>query len=192
LSPVGDRNLNRILLILMLVLLFPVFSGAAVYQGKDEKGNIVFSDKQIKDGKEVKIRKPAVFKFNKDNSQKGKLTPEQPLGEIKPRVLEPKKYTTLEIVSPEHDASFRDNMGNVQLKLDIDPPLQSKFEHLFKVKLDGKLINKEWKSSSISITNIDRGTHAVQVLIYGKNDELLKTSNQVTFHLQRFSKLFKR
>ena len=171
------------------ILLFfatTINSFAAIYQTLDADGNIVFTDKPEAGSTKKILIPPAVIKIKKVKEKK----PVNGLGELKVKEKKAVPYAKFSIVSPAQDSSIRNNIGTQELKLKISPGLQAKFGHRIKVRLDDKMHKNSWMSSSILFKNIDRGTHTFQAFIVDKSGKRLKSSKTVTFHLQRFSRLF--
>jgi len=165
---------------------------AAVYQYQDEEGNIIFSDKPVPGSIERKIQSPTIIKIQTDDKVKKIEKPENSaFGDVKIKEKKAKPYSKFSIISPKEDEAIRDNLGNVSFVLSIKPKLQTEFGHRIQIELDGKLQKRDWKSNTISFSNIDRGTHTVKAYLIDKNGKRLRSSNMVTYHLQRFSRFFR-
>jgi len=189
----------RLTLLLFVFCLSPSIY-ADVYQYKDEEGNILYSDKPVKGGKRIVESKPSVaspparqlpktpavsdIKKKSDlpissSSQKSDQKPEKAL-----------PYEYVKITSPEDDQAYRSNSGDVLIKVSLSPILQKKFGHHLKIKFDGVLLSEKWQTDSIQLTNLDRGTHSVSLIVVDKTGKQLKESQKTTFHLLRYSRLF--
>lgn len=164
---------------------------AAIYQTVDENGNVIFTDRPEAGGKQKKLIEPSVIKIKKNTEVESEKKPVEGLGKFKVEEKKAEPYKKFTIIEPEHDKSVRNNIGNIELKLQIIPELQTKFGHHIKVEFDGKMHKSQWKSASILFSNIDRGSHTFKAFIVDKDGKRLKTSRSVTFHLHRFSRLFK-
>ena len=167
---------------------------AAVYQHQDENGNIVFTDKKEPGSTERKVSKPAEIHINK-NKQEG-VAPiktgdrESTVDTTKKSEKEKEtKYSLLTIVQPAHDMAIRENSGNVSIVISAKPELQKKFGHKIKIALDGKWVEKTWQTNSLTLENINRGTHELQAMIVSADNKSLIKSKTIQFHLQRFSSL---
>lgn len=192
-------------LILTLFLLFSSSVNADVYQFKDEDGNILYSDVPVPGGKRIKENQPSVAPNpNSRSPLKKKILLDKSKSAVKPsaskstpapdadKTKKEVSYSAISISSPKHDVAFRNNTGEVKITVETKPALQLEFGHQLKLKLDGQLLKDSWKKNSMSLENIDRGTHTVQVAITNKSGKVLKESKSVTFHLHRFSRLFAR
>ena len=177
----------------LILLFFATQLSAAVYQYQDEQGNIIFTDEQVPGSVERKVQSPPVIKFRKEEDVSKKPEPtDNSFTDVTltKQQEKPKPYTKFEITKPVNDDSFRDNLGMVNVQLNIEPRLQTKFGHKIHVEFDGKKLDGNWSTSTITFSNVDRGTHTLRAIIVDKSGKQLKVSQLVTFHLQRFSRLF--
>jgi Domain of unknown function (DUF4124) len=95
-------------------------------------------------------------------------------------------YTKFVISSPVPDATVRDNNGVVAVTLQIEPALQP--GHKVEIRLDGKAIGTG-RSTSVTLTSVDRGTHTVDAVVMDASGKTLATTPPVTFHLHRATAL---
>lgn len=171
---------NKALLILCLLLTFHG-AYAAVYKTVDKEGNVSYSDSPDKSAEELDL--PPVPVINISPSPHLNLTPKQ----------EKKQgqwtYTQLTIKKPQSNATIRNNAGNISVALLIDPPLRESDTIL--LKSNGKEVGRG-RSNTLAITQMNRGSHALQAIIINANGEILSSSETITFHLQRQSQLIKR
>lgn len=181
----------KVLLSCVLFLVSMTNSYAAIYQTVDENGNIIFTDKPDPGAVQKKLPQPAVITIKKNKEIKSEKKPVEGLGKIKVEEKKAVPYKKFTILEPLHDKAIRNNIGTIALKLQIIPELQTKFGHHIKVEFDGKMSKSKWSSSSITFTNIDRGSHTFKAYIVDKAGKRIKSSQSVTFHLLRFSRLFK-
>ena len=186
------------ILILCLGGVISAIASADVYQYKDEEGNILYSDKPVPGGKRIKENQPSVapktvIKVERKNSnelsKKNEKTDTIP-SKSKSEEKKPKPYTAISIISPEHDQAIRSNNGDVEIKISLVPPLQKTFGHKIKIKFDGSELNDVWETADIQLKTLNRGSHTVTAIIIDKAGKKLKQSKQITFHLQRYSRLF--
>jgi len=95
-------------------------------------------------------------------------------------------YTHLAITSPEDQAVVRDNAGNVAVSTDLEPPLQPGDK--LAILLDGQQVGQA-AGTSLNLSNVDRGTHTLQVAVQDADGHTLIESSTVTFTLKRTSLL---
>ncbi len=181
----------RILLIYCTFLFISANAFAEIYRSIDEDGNVIFTDRsgQGKDERIIILPKSITIKNSTDAPRRERI---EGLGRINKTEGAAKPYTQFAIISPGNDEPIRDNTGNVELKLALSPSLQIKFGHRIQIELDGKMQKMRWRMDSMLLTNLDRGTHNLRAFIVDKTGKKLKTSQSVTFHLQKFSRLFKK
>ena len=91
-------------------------------------------------------------------------------------------YTEFKVTSPANDATIRDNGGNVRVSLSLSPSLRS--GHSIEVMMDGQSIGSG-KGTSVTLTEVDRGTHTVQASVKDDQGKEIARSNSVIFHLKR-------
>jgi hypothetical protein len=95
-----------------------------------------------------------------------------------------KGYSAFRITSPGGNEAIRDNAGNVSVSLSLEPALRSgdKIDLL----MDGRSV-ASGTTTSISLTNVDRGTHSLQGVVKNSAGKVVAKSNTVSFTLQRRS-----
>ena len=94
----------------------------------------------------------------------------------------PVGYEEFKVTSPTNDATIRDNGGNVRVSLSLTPGLRS--GHSIEVMMDGQSIGSGG-STSLTLTEVDRGTHTVQAAVKDNEGKEIARSNSVIFHLKR-------
>ena len=95
-------------------------------------------------------------------------------------------YTKLTITEPAENSTFRNNAGQVNVKLELEPALQE--GDVIAILLDGKEIG-QGKSTALALSNIDRGSHSLQAIVKNAQGNTLISATPVTFTLQRTSLL---
>ena len=85
---------------------------------------------------------------------------------------------------------MRANDGNVTLTVTIDPPLRQ--GSLLRAQVDGNLNEQAIPGSgqpqaTLTLPNLDRGTHEVSAVIMDTKGKVLLSSEPVTLHVQRTS-----
>ena len=91
-------------------------------------------------------------------------------------------YKEFTVTSPANDATIRDNGGNVRISLSLSPALRS--GHNIEVMMDGQSIGSG-TGTSVTLTEVDRGTHTVQATVKDDQGKEIARSNSVIFHLRR-------
>ena len=152
-----------------------------VYQTTDSQGNPSFSDTASENAKQVDIPAPQTYPGGKHAQQYDKITDKQP----KPKVEGP-PYTQMAITSPADQSSIRSNPGTVDIQVEVSPgTVQGQRLDLV---MDGKPIRELSGSGSITLDNVDRGTHTVHVQATDlATGEIVQSGPAVTFTLHRHS-----
>ena len=157
------------LIILTVLILFSVnLYAEKVYKTVDEDGHIIFTDKPTEGSEEIKLKElqtiknpnPARYKplQNKaSDSETGSL------------------YKVLLVTNPADGSGLRSNDGNISISLTLEPSLRS--GHKLVITLDGKEISSGG-ALSVSLKNVDRGTHTIGAkVIDGNGSQLISTSS---------------
>jgi hypothetical protein len=162
------------LLTLLLVgaLCAPV--AAKVYKLVLPDGSVQFTDQPQEGAEEVKL--PPVQTFQPP--------PVPPAGDPRPgqRQDAAPLYESIAVVSPRPDETLRDNAGTVDITLSLEPSLRA--DHTVEILLDGKAIGSG-AGTSVSVSNVDRGTHTVSAAVKDAEGNTVATAPVVTFHLKR-------
>lgn len=90
-------------------------------------------------------------------------------------------YRSIEIVSPADGGVIRTNERRVTLTVTLEPQLQP--YHFVTAYLDGRAIRGGYGSSQTELTDIDRGTHRLQVTVFDANGQALIQSETISFTL---------
>jgi len=172
------RNLTAILLVFLTL---PIVTSAAIYKFYDENGNVVFADQPGPNAEEIEkkdiqtVKTPKIIpttKLTNTDQDKKKFS-----------------YTEFKISNPKNDATIRDNNGDINVDITIKPQLRSKLKHKIVLLLDGKSVSDPGSATAFALHNVDRGQHSLSARIIDKEGNAIKTTDAVTVHLKRFSKL---
>ena len=139
-------------------------------------GRVIYSDKpppEATSGEEVTVEPLQTFSAPPARPLESSSTKKEP---------EPQGYEEFKVTSPTNDATIRDNGGNVRVSLSLTPGLQS--GHSIEVIMDGKSIGSG-KGTTVTLTEVDRGTHTVQATVKDADGKEVARSNSVIFHLKR-------
>ncbi len=102
----------------------------------------------------------------------------------------------LAILQPVPDATIRNNAGNMRVVVQLEPELATKQGHRLSVSVSGvvqaaeavHMAEGQW---GFALSNIDRGTHQIQVSVQDEKGEVLIESAPVTVYLHRTSALLR-
>ena len=162
----------KVLLVLFLIHSTAVHAQKEVYKSVDEQGNTVFSDTQTTDSEKIEIQDiqtvPALENFPEY------YHPTKPV----------ERYSGINIISPDDDTTIWDNGGSLTVSVSIEPQLLAPDKIV--LFLDGKEY-ASGTSAGFNLTEIDRGTHTLQVSIRSALGDITISSKVVTFHLKQNS-----
>lgn len=176
----------------VLLLLFSPATLANIYKWVDQHGTVHFSDqpqpgaslvpvdpKTLNDSPAATASEPAAAAS--DNTRQVPNQAEANPADKHPPV--PATYKTLEIITPANQGTIRDNNGTIEIKVNVEPKLNE--GDSLQVLLDGNPYGDKNNTTSLSITNVDRGEHKLAVQLEDKNGTVLKTSSTITIFLHR-------
>lgn len=159
---------------------------APIYKTTDEFGNPVFSDKAGESAEEIKVKDPITFKSSLYTKQYKQVT--DTLADKDKSKADNFKYQTLAIVSPINGAAIRDNAGNIELRFSVQPRVQQ--GHTIQLMMDGQVHSSVGSTGSVSLQNVDRGTHQFQLTATRTADgKVLQQGPATSITLLRFSRL---
>lgn len=173
-----------------------LFAGAlpaagAIYRTVDEDGNVVFTDVPPKEtSKAVKLDNhndytpPAAETAPRNTGGTGWLADE----DADQQDTAHPGYSSITIAHPGDDAAVRENAGNLTVTIESEPALDTNLGHSIEVLLDGESAATA-DGASVTLTNIDRGTHTLSANIVDSSGSVLGSSGTVTFHMLRYSQL---
>ncbi len=163
------------LIIGLLIVIFAVSPGAeTVYKTVDKEGRIIFTDRPSEDSETIKLDELQTIK----NPNPIQYTPRP-----KPPADKGPPYKTFMVAEPADGAGIRRNDGSVRISVILEPGLRS--GHKIIITLDGKEVSSG-TASSVSLQNIDRGTHNISArVIDGNAEEIISTTSR--FSLLRAS-----
>ncbi|HIF51997.1 MAG TPA: hypothetical protein EYQ42_10820 [Thiotrichaceae bacterium] len=169
----------KLLLVLNLLFISFVYAETA-YKTFDAEGNIIFSD-VASDGAEMIELQEAQTVDTPEVTRRYRPTTK----------LEPKKkeYSKLVILSPENDITIHNNEGNISIAVEIKPLLFGGDSLV--LFMDGKETSSG-TSSQFSLSNVERGTHTIDVAVRNEKGKFIKRSEKLVLHLRKASVLFKK
>jgi len=159
-------------------------SAAEVYRTVDEAGHPSFSDRPSLGSERIEIRPvPRVSPAGAATAPSGAAVSPAPAERKEGQTRKTASYSTIEIVSPGNDAAIRSNAGNVTIGVHLEPELAE--SDRVQVVLDGKPFGKPSRNTVNTLSNLDRGTHRLQVRILDGSGRVLGSGSPIVFHLLR-------
>jgi len=147
----------------------------SVYKSVNEEGVVEYSDQPREGAETIKVKNPQSVTLPKGSDV---FSPARDNNEPNDK----NTYQSIIITQPAHDSAFNSGSGQVSVSSETTPPLSN--NHSIQLVVDGTSYNSN-KSGSFSLTNVDRGTHQVQVNVIDDNDKILISSDITTFTLHR-------
>ena len=151
---------------------------AEVFRTVDKNGNVVFSDTSSEGAKTVEIEEPMTFKaadyvdpYNTGTSG------------VNDDAKSNQTYE-LAITTPQNEQTIRDNTGSLTISWQMTPALA--IGDVAELLMDGERIEPVYRSGSTELTNVDRGTHTIELKIM-RRGKLVETTGPIVVHLHRAS-----
>jgi hypothetical protein len=164
----------------VLLILLAASVHADVYKSVNKNGEIIYSDQPTPNSQRIKLpelptyKAPPVPGFSSTQA-------------TVPTVANP--YKSVKILAPENDATIRDNQGIVRVQVALDPPLMAEEGDKIQFSLNGEPHGMPVATTSISFSNLDRGTYTLSTSVVNTEGVVLMSSAPVVFHLHRESLL---
>ncbi len=170
------QKMPKLAFFLCLMLAVGAAQAGKVYKYTLSNGEVVYSDKAppADQGEEVTLEPLQGFSLPPPPRLKDSTANKD--------APEPAGYQEFKVTSPSNNATIRDNGGNVPVSLTLRPGLRS--GHSIEVMMDGQPIGSG-SGTSVTLTEVDRGTHTVQAAIKDSEGKEIARSNSVIFHLKR-------
>lgn len=153
-----------------------------IYKTTDANGNTVYTDVAPENSEPVKVEEPQTYPAGRYAQDYEQFKPAKPANKDAASAA---SYATLAITSPSQDEAVRNNPGNLTIDFQIQPNLKE--GQGLQLLMDGKVVSKVTSPEPISLSNVDRGTHQVQLQVYALDSgTVLQSSKPVTFTLLRY------
>lgn len=139
-------------------------------------GAIIYTDRPVEGAVEIRIPKPSSYAPRELSVARLSPGPEPVVRDV---------YVAVRIIKPEPEATIHagEGEGGVDVDVQLDPPLLE--GHTLTYAVDGKETAKGLRTSRVRITDLDRGTHHVDVTVRDEGGVLVGRSDRVAFHVRR-------
>ena len=169
---------------LLLSLTLPLQAAQTVYRWVDAQGVIHFSD-QPQPGAQSET-------LQMTTPPLGTPTPAAPVQTNQPtqaaQSSPPETAYTLELTSPKDQETLWNNEGQIPLKARV-LPFTPKQGFQIKVLLDGQQTSTLTNQLPVSLSNVERGAHQIQLQLLDKDGKVLASSSSITVYLHKASVL---
>lgn len=98
-------------------------------------------------------------------------------------------YQGVKILTPESEATVHSNNGNLNVSIEITPPLRTAGGDYLVLLMDGAEVARGFTHST-ELKDIERGSHTLQVQVRAADGTLLVASTPLSFTMWRASALF--
>jgi hypothetical protein len=155
-----------------------------VYRWVDEDGVVHYSDSPREGAEKVELRQPQTY------SAQGAMdvTPSarDSSAQVPPDAVD--AYASVRIASPQHDAVAWNTGGEIQVSVEVSPPLNTAAGHQVMVYLDGSPVaGTPVSSTSIGLTGIFRGSYELYATVVDSEGRHIAQSEPITFHVRQTS-----
>lgn len=165
--------------IIILLALVASVAQAEVYKSVNEKGEVVYTDTPSQGAERVKL--PALPTYT--------APPVTPAASPARKAVQNEFYDSFSFSKPKNDETVRNNLGIVMIETRLAPALQTRLRHRIQFYLDGEPNGPPIDRTASTISNIDRGAHALSASVLDKDGKVLISTGDVTVHVKRESKL---
>ena len=149
---------------------------AEIYRWQQKDGTHRFTDQPTHGAQKIQLPTPIIIQSDNLHSQ---------FSEQNIKHARVSKYQSVQIESPTNDSIIRENSGNVPLNVAIVPDLVEQFNDQIVFILNHHEVARG-QARRITLRNMDRGTHEIQVIIEDEQGNALIQSNMQKFHLLRY------
>jgi hypothetical protein len=138
-------------------------------------GSVVYTDRPVPGARPVQIPTPSTY-APPDLPATTRITPP-----AEPVVTD--VYTEIQIAKPEPEGTVNVVEGGVDVDVQLKPELLE--GHTLTYSIDGKEIAKGMRTNRVRVTDLDRGTHHLEVTVRDDGGAVVGRSPRVTFHVRR-------
>jgi len=182
--------------IILLLAFWPLIGMADVYKWVDDEGRVHFSDRPDAGSNATRMPGFQTGSPSIDKPASPEPVPATP-GDTPGVYKFPELFGdgsaqqavsySIRITTPLQDATVRDNQGIIPVAFTTSPMPEEDFS--YQMFLDGMPWYQPFFSQQVYLSNVDRGTHTIQVKLMNAEGAVVGTSNTVTIHLHRASAL---
>ncbi len=170
--------IRRLLLLGLTGLSLTLPAAAQIYMHRDANGNPVFTDRPAGGQSEPVPLTP----LNEWSAPPPSATPATPPEAAQPAAS--RRYLKVQIVTPEPDATIRDNTGNLTVVASSEPALMP--GHRYRLLINGTPAGEQ-TAPRFALQNLDRGSHELVVEIIDERGLSLLRSEPRSVHIKRMT-----
>lgn len=169
--------------VLLALLLMPPMAEAVICKIVDPEGGVSYTDVPVSECPHV-VDLPGYSSYAPGQPQRRT----GPQGAFKPAAGEAvfDGYTAARIVRPEANGTVRSDEGKVSVQIELTPTLQE--GHYLRLMLDADPAGIQLETTSIELTNVERGRHELTAAVFDKDGTQLTTTAPVVFFLRQLTR----
>lgn len=165
---------------LLIILLLPLLSHAAIYKRVLANGEVIYTDKPAPRSQKVELSPLAATM----ESQAGASSNQSSAKQLSTTPPPPNKVYQLTITSPLNDETIRNNTGLLNVSARLQPISSGTFELLLNNE-----VKQTQKQPRFSLKDVPRGTHHLQIQFKDNSGKLIASSPLLSIHMHRASAL---
>lgn len=167
-------NMTKISFFIAATIAATAPAQADVYKSVNKDGVVEYSDQPREGAEKIKVKNPQSIVLPKSSDVFTSNTSD---------AAEPQApYQSVVINQPANDSAFNSGNGQVSISSETTPALMP--QHSIQLVMDGTTYDSN-KSGSFGLSNVDRGTHQLQVNVIDADGKVLISSDITTFTLHR-------
>ena len=155
-------------------------AAGTVYKSVGPDGAVIYTDRPGKNAEELKLPDPSTYP-----------PPTLPAaGNAPPFAAESAGgavYESVRVTAPPNEGTAFAAQGGVDVDVVLQPALME--GHTLTYVVDGKEVAKGLRTDRVRVTDLDRGTHHLEVAVRDEGGRLVARSQRVTFHVRQSSVL---
>jgi len=159
------------------MLLLAGSAHAEIYKSINAAGEVVYSDTRTQGAETLKM--PALPTYTPPPATSSTTS--------KAKTVETAIYDDFVFLTPEDDATIRNNQGIINAELKLTPALRGKLNHRVQFYLDGEAYGEPGSSIRTVMSDVERGMHSLTASVLDANGESLISTDPVIVHLHRES-----
>ncbi|MCL1089854.1 DUF4124 domain-containing protein [Shewanella profunda] len=161
------------------LLLLSMQAQATIYKWVDKDGKVHYSDEPRANAEVVELNEKTLNQIA--------LPPVKIASDNNNQVIEDIQYQ-INIISPEEEATVRDNNGDFEVVATVSPEIKSQF--LMQLKLNGNVVGPPQVGGRFKLTNVDRGEYTLVVDAMTQNGKVFASSSprKIFLHQAAMSK----
>jgi len=168
-------------LILLSTLCVTATSAAPAWTWTDANGQVHYSDRPVPGARQIELI--GAYTIGGPTAQPARSAPSGPTTQQQPGGSAP--YRTIEVLSPAEQQTLSNSGGSLPVSVSFDPPLRP--GHRFDLALDGQRRNLNTNNPQVTLSEVFRGTHTLQVVVIDSADLEVMRSPTRNFVIQQVS-----